>query len=91
MSLTLDGRKIDIRVVTVPLVAGESAVLRVLDPGETPMTLNELGMDDDDRERVEAALRRGHGAILATGPRARASRRRSTPASSSSARPRRRS
>ncbi|HVF79764.1 MAG TPA: ATPase, T2SS/T4P/T4SS family [Solirubrobacteraceae bacterium] len=68
MSLTLDGRKIDIRVVTVPLVAGESAVLRVLDPGDTPMTLNELGMDDDDRERVEAALRRGHGAILATGP-----------------------
>ena len=68
MSLTLDGRSIDIRVVTVPLVAGESAVLRVLDPGETPLSLHELGMDDADRERVESALRRGHGAILATGP-----------------------
>ena len=68
MSLTLDGRRIDIRVVTVPLVAGESAVLRVLDPGDTPLSLGELGMDDADRARVEAALRRGHGAILATGP-----------------------
>jgi type IV pilus assembly protein PilB len=68
MSLSLDGRRIDIRVVTVPLVAGESAVLRVLDPGDAPMSLGELGMDDADRERVEKALRRGHGAILATGP-----------------------
>jgi type IV pilus assembly protein PilB len=68
MSLTIDGRRIDIRVVTVPLVAGESAVLRVLDPGRSPLSLSELGMDDGDRERVEHALRRGHGAILATGP-----------------------
>ncbi len=68
MSLTIDGRKVDIRVVTVPLVAGESAVLRVLDPGDSPLSLHELGMDDADRERVEKALRRGHGAILATGP-----------------------
>jgi type IV pilus assembly protein PilB len=68
MTLTLDGRRIDIRVVTVPLVAGESAVLRVLDPGDTPLSLAELGMDDADREAVERALRRAHGAILATGP-----------------------
>jgi type IV pilus assembly protein PilB len=68
MTLTLDGRRIDIRVVTVPLVAGESAVLRVLDPGDTPLSLAELGMDDPDREAVERALRRAHGAILATGP-----------------------
>src|SRR5919206_3551 len=31
LSLTLDGRKVDIRVATLPLVGGESAVLRVLD------------------------------------------------------------
>ena len=68
MSLTLDGRRIEIRVVTVPLVAGECAVLRILDPGDTPLTLGELGMDDEDRFRVEATLNAGHGAILATGP-----------------------
>ena len=68
MSLTLDGRKIDIRVVTVPVVAGEAAVLRILDPGDAPLSLGELGMDDADRARVEAALHGAHGAILATGP-----------------------
>ena len=67
-SLTLDGRKIDVRVTIVPLVAGESAVLRVLDPGAAPLSLGELGMGGGDRERVEQALRRSHGAILATGP-----------------------
>jgi type IV pilus assembly protein PilB len=68
MSLTLDGRHVDIRVTLVPLVNGESAVLRVLDPGDGPLSLGELGMGADDRERVERALSRSHGAILATGP-----------------------
>jgi type IV pilus assembly protein PilB len=68
MSLILDGRKIDIRAVSVPLVSGESAVLRVLDPGDAPLSLDALGMDDADRLRVESALLHSHGAILATGP-----------------------
>ena len=68
MSLALEGRHIDVRVVTVPLVAGESAVLRILDPGDAPLSLGELGMDDEDRAKVEAALHAAHGAILATGP-----------------------
>ncbi len=37
MSIALEGRRIDIRVSIVPLVAGESAVLRVLDPGTRPL------------------------------------------------------
>jgi type IV pilus assembly protein PilB len=67
-SITLDGRKIDVRVAIVPLVSGESAVLRVLDPGERPLTLEELGMAADDLAKVSASLGRAHGAILATGP-----------------------
>jgi type IV pilus assembly protein PilB len=67
-SMLIDGRRVDIRVTVVPLVDGESAVLRVLDPGGRPLTLGELGMGDHDRERVERALRRSHGAILSTGP-----------------------
>ena len=68
LGLMIDGRRIDIRVAIVPLVSGESAVLRVLDSGGRPLTLGELGMADGDRARVEAALRRSHGAILSTGP-----------------------
>ncbi|MGH2901505.1 MAG: GspE/PulE family protein, partial [Solirubrobacteraceae bacterium] len=67
-SLTLDGRRIDIRVAIVPLVSGESAVLRVLDPGERPLSLQELGMSAENLARVDAALQGAHGAILATGP-----------------------
>ena len=67
-ALTLDGRRIDVRVAVVPLVDGESAVMRILDPGDGPLSLGELGMGADDRLRVERALKRSHGAILATGP-----------------------
>ena len=67
-SLALEGRRVDVRVAVVPLVDGESAVLRILDPGEGPMSLGQLGMNAADRERVDQALRRSHGAILATGP-----------------------
>jgi len=67
-SLALDGRHVDVRVTTVPLVDGESAVMRILDPGDGPLSLGELGMGAHDRERVDRALRRSHGAILATGP-----------------------
>jgi len=67
-SLTLGGRRIDIRVTIVPLVAGEAAVLRVLDPGDGPMSFAQIGMSDANRATVQAALARSHGAILATGP-----------------------
>jgi len=67
-SITVDGRKIDVRVAIVPLVSGESAVLRVLDAGERPLTLEELGMSDEDLAKVSASLQRAHGAVLATGP-----------------------
>jgi type IV pilus assembly protein PilB len=68
MTLTFDERRVDVRVATVPLVSGESAVLRLLDPGRRPLSLTELGMGDVDRARVERALARSHGAVLATGP-----------------------
>jgi len=68
MSLTFDDRRIDIRVATVPLVDGESCVMRLLDPGRRPLSFAELGMNDADRARVERALTSSRGAVLATGP-----------------------
>jgi type IV pilus assembly protein PilB len=67
-SLELDGRRIDVRVRTVPLVDGESAVLRLAEPARRPLALAELGMGDGDRARIERAVARSHGAILAAGP-----------------------
>jgi type IV pilus assembly protein PilB len=67
-TVTLEGRRVDVRVTIVPLVDGESAVMRILDPGDGPLSLGELGMGDADRARVDRALSKSHGAILATGP-----------------------
>jgi type IV pilus assembly protein PilB len=68
IGLVIEGRRIDIRVAVLPLVEGESAVLRILDAGRSPLSLDDLGMSAEDRARVEKALERTHGAILATGP-----------------------
>jgi type IV pilus assembly protein PilB len=68
VGLTVDGRRIDLRVAVVPLVGGESAVLRILDSGKAPLSLEDLGMADDDRAKMEHALSRAHGAVLTTGP-----------------------
>jgi type IV pilus assembly protein PilB len=68
IGIVIDGRRIDIRVAVIPLVGGESAVLRILDTGRSPLSLDDLGMSERDRDRLSAALRRTQGGILATGP-----------------------
>ena len=68
IGLTIEDRHVDLRVVTLPLVDGESVVLRILDQGAVPLGIEELGMRDEERVRLQAALGRAHGAVLATGP-----------------------
>ena len=67
-ALTVDGRRVDIRVVTLPLVHGEGAVLRVLDKSVVVDGLESLGMQDAELERFRAAIKRPNGAVLVTGP-----------------------
>ena len=40
IGIVIEERRIDIRVAVVPLVSGESAVLRILDAGRTPLSLD---------------------------------------------------
>jgi type IV pilus assembly protein PilB len=68
IGIVIDGRRIDIRVAVMPLVGGESAVLRILDAGRSPLSLDQLGMSAADLERLATGLRRTQGGILATGP-----------------------
>jgi type IV pilus assembly protein PilB len=68
LGMTLDGRRIDIRVVTLPLVKGEGVVMRILDAGAVVRDFDSLGMRVRDRKQLEVALRKPHGAILVTGP-----------------------
>jgi type IV pilus assembly protein PilB len=68
VGLKIDGRHVDLRVVTLPSVHGEGAVMRVLDKASVVVDLDKLGMADPERERFERACRETHGAVLVTGP-----------------------
>jgi type IV pilus assembly protein PilB len=67
-ALTLDGRRVDIRVVTLPLAYGEGAVLRILDKGTRVQGLGALGMPAMALERFTEAVNKPNGAVLVTGP-----------------------
>ena len=68
VGLTVDGRHVDLRVVTLPSVHGEAIVMRVLDKESVVTTLDKLGMSESDRSRFERACHETHGAVLVTGP-----------------------
>ncbi len=67
-ALNIDGRRVDVRVATLPLVGGEGAVLRILDKEGMSIDLDKLGMVDPERRRFVDAFTRPHGAVLVTGP-----------------------
>ena len=68
VGLSIDGREIDLRIVSLPSVHGESIVMRILDKTSIVMTLDKLGMAAGEHERFGRAFRQAHGAVLVTGP-----------------------
>jgi type IV pilus assembly protein PilB len=67
-ALTVDGRRVDIRVVTLPLVHGEAVVMRILDGGVRVEGLEALGMQLAELDRFTSAIKKPNGAVLVTGP-----------------------
>ena len=67
-ALTIDGRRVDIRVVTLPLVGGEGVVMRILDKGVAIEDLASLGMQSEEQAALHQAISRRNGAVLVTGP-----------------------
>jgi len=68
ITLRFEGRKIDIRVSTVPTLYGESVVMRILDKEAIKLDLETLGMRDTDREIMARLIDLPHGMVLVTGP-----------------------
>jgi type IV pilus assembly protein PilB len=68
VSLTIDNRHVDIRVVTLPSVHGESIVMRILDKESVKLDLDKLGMQVGEQRRFEKAFAQSYGAVLVTGP-----------------------
>jgi len=68
VGLTIDGHAVDLRVVTLPSVHGESIVMRILDKDSVVMELDKLGMAENELRRFRRAYHQAYGAVLVTGP-----------------------
>ncbi|MGE5282612.1 MAG: GspE/PulE family protein [Chloroflexota bacterium] len=68
VSVTVEDRRVDLRITTLPTQRGEGATIRVLDKDNAQRSLDDLGMDGSARERFEEAFRQAYGAVLVTGP-----------------------
>ena len=66
--VTAAGRRVDIRVSTVPTVHGESVVMRLLDRSSAFMPFDRLGFNPQVAAAFDRLIRRPHGILLVTGP-----------------------
>lgn len=67
-ALKIGDGQIDVRLSTVPLQSGESAVMRLLVQGGGARNLDRAGMPPEMLKRFRALSRRSSGLMLVTGP-----------------------
>ena len=68
LSVTSGGKKIDLRVATLPTVWGEKIVMRILDNSTAMMKLSDLGFGEANYEIYAKSFVKPYGMILVTGP-----------------------
>jgi type IV pilus assembly protein PilB len=68
VGLNIDGHHVDLRVVTLPSVHGESVVMRILDQSTGVVDLARLGMAEHEAGRFRHSIHQAYGAVLVTGP-----------------------
>jgi len=68
IQLAIDGRQVDLRVATLPGIAGEGCVLSVLDRSAVSLELSALGLEPAERSALENLTQLPHGIVLVTGP-----------------------
>jgi len=68
VGITVEDRRVDLRITTLPTQRGEGATIRILDKDNAQRSLDDLGMDGSARERFEEAFHQAYGAVLVTGP-----------------------
>ena len=67
-SATILGKEYDFRISTLPIMFGESIVLRILDKSKVMIKLENLGMHPSNFEKFSKAMRVPYGIIFVTGP-----------------------
>jgi type II secretory ATPase GspE/PulE/Tfp pilus assembly ATPase PilB-like protein len=64
----VNGVPVDLRVSTLPASLGEKVVVRILDSGQTALSLDVLGLNPEETKGVQKFLEHRHGIVLVTGP-----------------------
>lgn len=65
---TVQGRKLDLRVSTLPAAVGEKIVMRILDTKSINVKLEDLGFEESTLEIWRNQVKQAHGIVLVTGP-----------------------
>ena len=68
ISLTVQGKPVDLRVSVLPTMFGESVVLRVLDRSQVSFDLEKLGLRQEGCDLVRRLIHKPNGIIIVTGP-----------------------
>lgn len=68
ISLTVQGKPVDLRVSVLPTMFGESVVLRILDRSQVSFDMNKLGFSAHDLSLYKQLIRRPNGIVIVTGP-----------------------
>ena len=68
LSVNAHGKKIDLRVATLPTVWGEKVVMRILDNSTARLDLADLGFSPGNYDRYSKSFTKPYGMILVTGP-----------------------
>ena len=67
-SCKTDKKEVDLRVSVLPTVNRERVVMRILDKSAGDVTLDELGFEPQDLEKLKKAVSSPQGMVLVTGP-----------------------
>ena len=67
IKMSVDGKDLDFRVSTLPIVYGEKVVIRLLDYSATQASLDSLGFSEENLSKLKEAMNKPNGIILVTG------------------------
>jgi type IV pilus assembly protein PilB len=67
-TMKLDGRDIDIRIATMETLWGEKVVLRLLDRSRSLLPLSQLGLREEEHEKLRRMIASPYGLFIVSGP-----------------------
>src|SRR6185503_3248128 len=68
LMMEIAGRRVDMRVSTLPITSGEKVVMRVVDQARAIVSLKDMGFAPEDLAKLQGYLDRPQGIVLVTGP-----------------------